>query len=419
MVTGRDPVGGKAGGSAYVRTHALAARRAGFEPHVFCLGPRNQVVNETIGVVHRVAAPAWLFGGFPAGRTGPGMARQWLYQDGLSPYGVAFFERRLARGVGSFVSPLRGPHLVHGFYTWGCVGLRLRRELARRGVRDGVRVVTSIYTVAAHEAVSKARAVRRFGAWPWLLGTAEKAWIHAAVAPYERWAYRRSDRVLLNYESVRRLLVAAHGDGAPVRTVAYSCESAFADSPPRHRSGALPLRLVCLSRHDPRKGVDVLLRALVALRPSAATVRATILSGGPLIESHRRLVAAAGLGDIVDFTDWVADPGGYLAAADIFVLPSLEEGSGSLALLEAMQAGLAIVASAVDGIPEDVVNEDNGLLVPPGDPAALAAAIGRVLSDGVLRRRLARRARETHEQRFSAASFSRALGSQYAELLQR
>jgi glycosyltransferase involved in cell wall biosynthesis len=105
-----------------------------------------------------------------------------------------------------------------------------------------------------------------------------------------------------------------------------------------------------------------------------------------------------------------------LRNADIFVLPSLEEGSGSVSMLEAMQAGLAIVASNIDGIPEDVTGGDSALLVEPGNVDQLSQAIESLLNDAELRRRLQRRAREIFVKRFSAESFTNALAVLYAEL---
>ena len=111
------------------------------------------------------------------------------------------------------------------------------------------------------------------------------------------------------------------------------------------------------------------------------------------------------------------DAYGLIQHADVFVLASLAEQSGSLALLEALQAGRAIVASGVDGILEDVADGHDALLVPPGDEARLADALARALTDEPLRHRLGIRARETFEARFSAEVFTSALGAIYHELL--
>jgi glycosyltransferase involved in cell wall biosynthesis len=115
-------------------------------------------------------------------------------------------------------------------------------------------------------------------------------------------------------------------------------------------------------------------------------------------------------------TGWVPDPFPYLRAADVFVLPSLQEGSGSLALLEALQAGCAVVASDIDGVPEDVVHGESALLVPSSDAAALGRALEAVLVDAGLRTRLARAARATFETRFSADVFAAAIRDVYADL---
>ena len=106
----------------------------------------------------------------------------------------------------------------------------------------------------------------------------------------------------------------------------------------------------------------------------------------------------------------------YLRHADLFVLPSLEEGSGSLSLLEALQAGVPIVASRIDGIPEDVTDGVDGLLVEPGNVRELANAIRRLLEDRALRNRLALSGLETFRKRFSAEQMTRSLGEAYERL---
>jgi glycosyltransferase involved in cell wall biosynthesis len=174
--------------------------------------------------------------------------------------------------------------------------------------------------------------------------------------------------------------------------------------------------IVAISRHDARKGVDILLHALARLRQQGVQFRACLVGGGSLLVLHRRLAVRLRLDDVTTVVGPVPDSYPYLADADVFVLPSLEEGSGSLSLLEALQAGVAVVASRVDGIPEDVTDGDTALLVAPGDATALADAIERLLADDSLREGIARRGRRAFEARFSPDLFSAALGRTYAEL---
>src|SRR5581483_746525 len=104
------------------------------------------------------------------------------------------------------------------------------------------------------------------------------------------------------------------------------------------------------------------------------------------------------------------------AAADVFCMPSLWEGL-PLALLEAMLAGKAIVASAASGIHEAIADGEQGLLVPPGDDAALAHALGKVLLDPNLRARLGEAARRRAEAEFTIERMADRYERLYADAL--
>jgi glycosyltransferase involved in cell wall biosynthesis len=148
---------------------------------------------------------------------------------------------------------------------------------------------------------------------------------------------------------------------------------------------------LCFGLIRPYKGVDVLLDAFAAL-PAAA--RAMLLLAGEPWRNERariesRLAGTAMRGRVVARLEWVPEDeiGTWFAAADVAVLP-YRSATGSAVAAEAIAWGLPIVASAVGGLAETVVNGRNGLLVPPGDGVALRAALERVL-DGRLRGDLA------------------------------
>jgi glycosyltransferase involved in cell wall biosynthesis len=124
--------------------------------------------------------------------------------------------------------------------------------------------------------------------------------------------------------------------------------------------------------------------------------------GAGAIEAMRRLAVELGLRGRIECTGWLESQRkrAELAGATIFVLPSYMEGM-PMALLEAMSFGLPTIATPVGGVPEVITPELNGLLVPAGDIAALAAAIARLMSDSRLRQRLGRAARATIATRFS------------------
>ena len=157
-----------------------------------------------------------------------------------------------------------------------------------------------------------------------------------------------------------------------------------------------------------------LVRAIALLPPGSA--RATVVGDGPQREDvadEIRRLGAEGTVDLAGERDDVAD---VLAAADVFVLPTLSEGL-PMSVLEAMAAGLPVVAAAVGGVPELVDDGETGLLVPPGRPDALAAALGRLAADPALRRRLGAAGRRRAEAHFDIEACRRAHVELYRELL--
>jgi glycosyltransferase involved in cell wall biosynthesis len=141
-----------------------------------------------------------------------------------------------------------------------------------------------------------------------------------------------------------------------------------------------------------------------------------IVGDGPERESLESASVQSGLNQRIIFAGQVADVQPFYAMSDVFVLPSLTEGSPNV-LLEAMAAKVPVVATAVGGVPEIVENEESALLVPANDPAALAAAIARLLTDAELGRRLTRNAAEIISKHHSPHEYVRSLIAIYDEVM--
>ena len=139
-------------------------------------------------------------------------------------------------------------------------------------------------------------------------------------------------------------------------------------------------RLAVVGRLIPIKGHGVLLRALAAARADVPGITLEIAGEGALDAELRATVAELGLDDSVSFLGHVSRVAGILERAEVVVVPSLGEGFGMVAL-EAMERGRPVIASAVGGLPEIVDDGHTGLLVPPSDVDALAAAIRELAGD--------------------------------------
>ena len=161
-------------------------------------------------------------------------------------------------------------------------------------------------------------------------------------------------------------------------------------------------------------------RHLVAAVPELAArfpgLAVVVIGAGHAHEELRQQAAALGVADTVCLPGHRADARQLLDAADVFVLPSLKEGM-PLAALEAMDAGLPVVATRIIGTSEVVVDGETGLLVPPRDPTALAAGLAALLSDAALRARYAAAGQQRYREHFTAARMARETRAVYERAL--
>lgn len=146
-----------------------------------------------------------------------------------------------------------------------------------------------------------------------------------------------------------------------------------------------------------------LIRALALLR-DLSCVKLMLVGDGPDRRTLERLANDLGMSERVVFTGFQFDTGSYYGIMDVFALASAREAFG-MVNAEAMRCGLPVVATAVGGIPDVVRDGETGLLVPSCNPEALAAALRRVLTDDVLRRRLGAAGKRRADERFSAERY--------------
>jgi glycosyltransferase involved in cell wall biosynthesis len=173
-----------------------------------------------------------------------------------------------------------------------------------------------------------------------------------------------------------------------------------------------PVKILAVGRLLPLKGHAVLLEAAARLVSDGAPVQITIVGDGHERARLEQLAARLGVDRDVRFAgavgrDVLPD---YYAQADIFCLPSFAEGV-PVVLMEAMAAGLPVVATRVAGIPELIRDEQSGLLVSPGRPDLLFAALRRLVESASLRRRIGTAGRARVETEFEVRSCARQLAT--------
>ncbi|MFF4343624.1 glycosyltransferase family 4 protein [Kitasatospora sp. NPDC001540] len=294
--------------------------------------------------------------------------------------------------------------------------LQLRRWLRRTGAQ----VVNAHAPVPGLGDLAVLLAGRRPAVLTYHAGSMRKGGPGSGLADRLIGAYER--HVLPRVFARARTLVAvspvslAEGRPHAVRiTPGVDPERFTPGAPPSARPRTV-LYVGRMDRSSAWKGVDVLLRAFADLPADPGDpVRLRLVGGGDALPDHLALAADLGVADRVEATGELTGDRLVEAVrtAAVVVLPSRTEAeSFGMALVEAMACGTPVVGSAVGGIPYLVEDGACGLLVPPGDPVALAAAVRRVLADGALADRLGAEGRRRAERDYAWP----ALTARYLEL---
>lgn len=389
LIAGRDPAEEVGGGhSSYVRAHGLAAIRAGYDPHLFCVSS-SAVDSETeYGFVHRANR----------GRIPPRQVMMRRHAPALRD------------AMTGHPDILERAAAIHGFSLWTYAATLLDGPVGERP-----RHVMSMFTTFIDEQQAQFDALGRRRFTP----VGMRHWLHLrrairTLGALEERAIEWSDTVLVNYRSVRDLVIAQHPAAREKVVVGpYGTESMFDSAPdaaPDSRGSPL---VVSIAQQKPKKGGQVLVEALAILRHRGVPLSAALIGGGEDEHHLRGQVAARRLGDVVEMPGVVGDVGPWLARCGIYVQPSLREESGSMALLEAMHAGCPVICSGIDGMAEDVRDGIDGIHFPPGDSIALADAIERLAGDAGLRRRLGAAARMRFAERCAPDRFAASLQEAY------
>jgi glycosyltransferase involved in cell wall biosynthesis len=243
-------------------------------------------------------------------------------------------------------------------------------------------------------------------------------WAFSAYSGLTSFLYRIADRLMAPLTTVT-ICVSENELAAGLEAGTCNAERTLVirnavdlSATPRSRHDRPIPRLIAVGRLKAPKDFMTLIRAFAALPDGS--FEAVVVGDGPDRGAVEAEIRALGLDECVRLIGERSDVPALLAESDLFVLSSRSEGL-PVSVLEAMAAELPVVASSVGGLAELVLDAETGILVPPGDTPALAAALGRLVEDRELRRRLGAAGRARAETFFDLASFRRA----HVELYER
>ena len=261
----------------------------------------------------------------------------------------------------------------------------------------------------------------------WSFNAAQPRLARRAYVEAERAAARVTDRIVCVCRADRdRGLASGIGHSSQYRIVRSGIESSLyaateeARARARQAIGAAPGEVVVgsIANFKPQKGPLDFVEAARLARARDPRLRFVVAGDGELRPAVESAIARSGLAGCVQLLGWRDDVPQLLAGLDVFLLTSLFEGLPRT-VLQAMAASVPVVATDTGGVAEVVVDGETGRLVPPGDPAAAAAAIVALAADPGLRARLAAEARSRLTEEFDIRFMVRDLEDLYDDVLAR
>ena len=304
--------------------------------------------------------------------------------------------------------------------------LRMRNELSVSGITNLRRIFRKGQFDVVHFHTARAHMLGAMATWSPVppVRIATRRMEHRTGGPLKALILynRLTDTTVAISQAVRHSLLHAGTQHHKVRIIPDGVDTSLFENkdphPWRHRLGIDEKAPVIgfIGSLIRKKGIETLLRAGPAILKKYPSCRLLVVGEGPLQSHLEQLITNLGITGSVIFTGRQTDIPGVLAAMDVFVLPSLQEGLG-VAALEAMAAEQPIVASRVGGLPESVVHGETGFLVKPEDADELAGSLLRLLEDPELCARFGRAGKKRVATYFTCDQMALQYEALYCELL--
>jgi glycosyltransferase involved in cell wall biosynthesis len=255
--------------------------------------------------------------------------------------------------------------------------------------------------------------------------------VHSPTACDSTRGWRNRCNAALEWASLRgapRLIAVSHSLRRHMLELGYAAQRVSVvhngvpciEPPPRRDPPCGRWTLGCVALIRPRKGIEILLDAMAALRAEDLPVRLRVVGPFETAAYETQLKDRAGrlgIADGIEWTGFVSDVTAELRQFDLLVLPSLFGEGLPMVVLEAMACGVPVVGTRVEGVPEAISDGQDGVLTRPNDPSDLARAIVQVVSGGLSWTSLSQHARARQIEAFSDQSMAAGVAAVYRDVL--
>lgn len=291
--------------------------------------------------------------------------------------------------------------IVWGMGPWALSGIILNIILRSKGK---IIVITSYFTSTRHEMKGAKDAIRikDYG----LLPKIRYILVYEVVARFfhllEDLTLKGADHVVIHYNSSRNIIKKYFKvQDKKIHQFPWYNEifKRKGDGKSVIKNFTHPL-IISVCRQDPRKGINFIIRAIDLVTKSYPNLSCFIVGSGSFLDLNKNLVKKLNLQKNIQVLGFVPDINPLLRNADIAIIVPLAQGSSALTVLEAMSFKKAIIGSDCDGIPEDIINNETGLIVKKGDEVSLSHAIIRLIENYKLRKKLGQNAYRAYKKLF-------------------
>lgn len=387
IISGKSPLGDPGGYPAYAHTLSAMLFDLNYEVHTLAIDKSRSIKKTPYGEIHFLSSK--LLSMLPLLKS--------LALAGL-PYYSFIFAKEIVRIA---KKEKMDNFILWGMGPWGFPGFILK-FLLPKDIK--MTMVTSYFTSTRHEMKGALDAIRikDYGITPRLRYFIVYHLVARIFHIFEKLTLMNSDLVIVHYESSKRI-IKKYFNVNDKKIHIFPWYSKIFKRKGKDLAGTNRYRhplVVSICRQDPRKGINFIIHAIEIAAKTIPDINCLIVGSGSFLNLNRKLVEKLNLTKNVNVVGFASDIHPILTQADIAIVVPLAQGSSALTVGEAMSYGKAIIASDCDGIPEDITDNVNGIIVEKGNEFAIADAIIKLVTDKELRIRLGREAFNSSKERF-------------------
>lgn len=395
LISGKSPVTKSGGYAAYSHNLAKVFIKLGHTVYIIAQGDKKSIKDTEIGYEHLVTA---------------GFINKLPFFNSLELAALPIFSYFFIKKIDRIIKKKKiDKFIVWGAGPWSYAGVFIKNKYKKRA-----KFISSYFTTFPHEMLGSYNAIRirDYGLFTKIKYFFVLNVIAKFYAIFEKSIVHTSDFVVVHYKSTIEILKKQFSlPYKKMKQISYYVEIFQRHSTITPEDIKIEKKLdkifnnnktlIIICRQDPRKGINYLLRAFKIVSEKINGIKLIIVGSGSMFNLNKKLSKKLGIEKNVIFTGFVSDFKPLLKRADLFVFPAIEEGSGSLSILEAMKEGKAIVTTKCDGIPEDIKHNKDGILVPMMDEFTLSKAILNLLNNKKLLIKLGKNSKKTYDAKFS------------------